>query len=225
MTTENNKILIPLSIIITGVIIGGAIIFSNREKDPVGNNQPTRETPSRDTLAGEISIEGEPVLGDASAPIMLVEFSDFECPFCGRFANNTFLQIKKEYVDTGKVKVVFKNFPLPFHKDAQLAAEAGECAALQGKFWEYKEVLFKNQGALSSNDCKKYAVDLGLDSGKFNHCLDSRETKTEVEQDLKEGKIADVSGTPSFLINGELLVGAQPFSAFKEKIDKLLKTN
>jgi protein-disulfide isomerase len=109
-----------------------------------------------------ISIEGEPVLGNPDAPVTLVEISDFQCPYCGKFARETFPQIKKEYIDAGKVKAVFKNFPLPAHTYAQKAAEAGECANEQGKFWEYQEKLFANQNALSITDLKKYAQELGL---------------------------------------------------------------
>ena len=109
-----------------------------------------------------ISIEGEPVLGSPDSPVTLVEISDFQCPYCGKFARETFPQIEKEYIDTGKVKAVFKNFPLPAHTYAQKAAEAGECANEQGKFWDYQEKLFANQNALSITDLKKYAQELGL---------------------------------------------------------------
>jgi protein-disulfide isomerase len=222
----NNKILIPLAIVVSGVMIAGAVIYVNQGEEKLPLEKGKAQVQPDNLLgkeAAKISVENEPTLGSPSAGVTLIEFSDFECSFCARFANNAFLQIKKEYVDSGKVKIFFKNFPLPFHKDAKLAAQAGECALLQGKFWEYKEILFKNQSALSARDLKKYAVDLGLDAEKFNKCLDSGETRKEVEQDLEEGREADVSGTPAFFINGELLVGAQPFSAFQEVIEKLLK--
>jgi len=109
-----------------------------------------------------VPIEGDPVLGSSNAPVTMVEISDFQCPFCGKYARETFPQIKKEYVDTGKVKIIFKNFPLPMHPNAQKAAEAAECAADQGKFWEYKEKLFANQNNLSVEDLKKYAQESGL---------------------------------------------------------------
>lgn len=222
----NNKISIPLAIIIAGVMIAGAVIYVNRGGDELPLEKGKAQVQPDNLLGKEsakISVENEPILGSPSAAVTLIEFSDFECLFCARYANTTFNEIKKAYVDSGKAKIVFKNFPLPFHKQASQAAQASECAFLQGKFWGYKETLFKNQKNLSVQDLKKYAVDLGLDAEKFNKCLDSGETRKEVEQDLQEGREANIEGTPSFLINGELLVGAQPFSAFQEVIEKLLK--
>lgn len=170
-----------------------------------------------------ISLEGEPILGNPDARVTMVEFSDFQCSFCARYVQTTFPQLKKEYVDTGKVKIVFKNFPLPIHQNAEMAAEAGECAFEQGKFWEYKEILFNNQANLSVENLKKYAQDFGLDTGKFNDCLDSKKFEEEVKRDLNEGVNVGVDGTPTFFINGEMLVGAQPFSVFKEVIEEKLK--
>lgn len=214
-----SKNLIPVAIIIAALIIAGAIVLATmiyvKEAPPI--QLPQKE----DSLSG-ISIEGRPVLGNAEAPVTLIEFSDFECPFCARYANDTFSQIKKEYVDTGKVKMVFKHFPLPFHQFAQKAAEAGECAFEQGKFWEYKEILFSNQENLDINSFKKYAQDLLLDTQEFNNCLDSGRFREKVAKDLKEGEDAGVTGTPTFFINGEKLVGAQPFSEFQKTIERKL---
>jgi len=223
----NNKNLTPIAIVVAGILIAGAVIYVNQGKEELlekGKAQIQQENFSEKELGNKISLENEPVLGESSAPVTIIEFSDFECPFCARYANTTFNQIKQAYIESGKAKIVFKNFPLPFHRNAKIAAEAGECALSQGKFWEYKELLFKNQSALSVEDLKKYAVDLGLDAEKFNKCLDTDETRKEVEEDLKEGREANIEGTPSFLINGELLVGAQPFSAFQKVIEKYAPT-
>lgn len=173
--------------------------------------------------SSNLPVEGDPVLGNPDAPVTIIEFSEFQCPFCGRYASETFPQIKKDYVDTGKVKIVFKNFPLPSHDKAQKAAEAGECAFEQGKFWEYGEKLFENQQALEIDNLKQYAQDLGLNSGQFNSCLDSGKYQEEVGEDLQEGQNVGVSGTPTFFINGEELVGAQPFSEFQKIIEDKLK--
>ena len=170
-----------------------------------------------------ISLEQEPTLGSSAASLTIIEFTDFECPFCAKFHQETFPQIKKEYIDTGKVKIVVKNFPLSIHKNAQIAAEAGECAFEQEKFWEYKDTLFKNQEALEVDDLKKYARDLGLDSQKFDNCLDSGKYKDEVQADLKEGEEAGVTGTPTFLIEEKEIVGAQPFSEFQKIVEEKLK--
>lgn len=170
-----------------------------------------------------ISIEGEPILGNPDARVTMIEFSDFQCPFCARYDLTAFPQIKKEYVDTEKVKIVFKNFPLPIHQNAEIAAEASECAFEQGKFWEYREKLFSNQQNLSIENLKQYAKDLGLDQEKFNNCLDSGKFKEEVKGDLNEGVDVGIDGTPTFFINGEKIVGAQPFSEFQKVIEDKLK--
>jgi len=168
-------------------------------------------------------LDGQPLLGNPNAPVTLIEFTDFQCSFCGRYANTTFFEIKKKYVDTGKVKTVFKNFPLSFHENAQKAAEASECAFEQGKFWGYKEVLFNNQNNLSIADLKKYAQDVSLEIPKFNSCLDLGKFENEVKKDFKEGQDLGVSGTPTFFINGEKIIGAQPFSEFQKIIENKLK--
>ncbi|MCP3980464.1 MAG: thioredoxin domain-containing protein [bacterium] len=121
------------------------------------------------------------------------------------------------------VEIVFRDFPLPFHNNAQMAAEAGQCAHAQGKFWEYHDVLFNNQKALGADQLKKYAADLGLDTGRFDKCLDSGEFTEQVKADHAEGAAAGVTGTPAFFVNGRFLSGAQPFDAFKQIIDEELE--
>ncbi len=154
------------------------------------------------------------------APITIVEFSDFECPFCGR-VNPTVAQVMKEY--EGKVRLVFRQFPLSFHPNAKKAGEASLCAADQGKFWEYHDVLFQNQKALGVDALKKYAADLKLDTAKFNQCLDSGEKSKVVEADQEAGAKAGVNGTPAFFVNGIPLSGAVPFDEFKQVIDAELQ--
>jgi len=161
----------------------------------------------------------DPMKGSADAPVTIIEYSDFQCPFCARFWSQTLPQLQEEYIDTGKVKLIYKDFPLSFHENAQKAAEAGECADDQGMFWEYHDMIYENQNALSVSNLKSYAKDLGLDTSEFNDCLDSEKYEDEVKEDFKEGQAAGVSGTPAFFINGKSLVGAQPFSEFKKVID------
>jgi protein-disulfide isomerase len=227
-----NKYLIPVAIVIAGIIIAGAVIVAPRislkdvNKPAAGLKEAVPEGSSgnsEEEIKADVFIEGEPLLGDPNAPVTIIEFSDFQCPFCAEFDASTFPQIKKEYVDTGKAKVVFKNFPLSFHQFSQSAAEAGECAQEQGKFWEYKETLFENQENLSVENLKKYAKDLGLDAQKFDSCLDSEKFKSEVENDFNEGVAAGIMGTPSFIVGSETLVGAQPFSEFQKAIEQELK--
>jgi protein-disulfide isomerase len=161
-----------------------------------------------------------PAKGPESAPITIVEFSDFQCPFCSR-ANAAVDEVVKTYGD--KVRVVFRHFPLSFHQDAPKAAEASMCAADQNKFWEYHDKLFANQQALKVDDLKKAAADLGLDTARFNECLDSGKKAEIVKKDLEDGTKAGVTGTPAFFINGLALSGAVPAEEFKAIIDAELK--
>ena len=187
-----------------------------------GNSPPVQAAPTPPSPTAEVSIDDDAILGNRDAPVTIIEFSDYECPFCGRFHEQTFPQIKEEYIDTGKVRFVFRDFPLSFHENAQKASEAAECADEQGKFWEYNEILFKNQDKLAVSDLKDYAKGLGLDETEFNSCLDSGKMASEVAKDMSEGQAYGVKGTPAFFINGKLISGAQPLSAFKQAIDAAL---
>ena len=165
--------------------------------------------------------KSDPKRGADDAPITIVEFSDYQCPFCERFYQQTLPALFKEYGD--KVRFVYKDFPLPMHPDAQKAAEAAHCAGEQGKYWEYHNTLFENQSSLGIESLKHYAKALNLDTSRFDACLDGGKQADKVKEDTKIGRSVSVNGTPTFFINGERLVGAQPIDAFKEKIDALLK--
>ena len=174
-------------------------------------------------VKAEINIEGEPSMGESDAEVTIVEFSDYQCPFCGRAYQTTFPEIKK-LVDQGKVKFVFKDYPLPFHEQADEAALAANCAGEQGKYWEMHEKLFSTQGTWTGNTdvmavFTGYAKDLGLDEDDFKTCVADPAQKKEVDDDITEGSAAQVSGTPTFYINGQQLVGAQPWAAFQAIID------
>jgi|SaaInlStandDraft_4_1057021.scaffolds.fasta_scaffold16076_2 protein-disulfide isomerase len=179
---------------------------------------------SDETELVEVSLDDDAVKGDANAPVTIVEFSDYECPFCGKYVQETYPSIVNEYINTGKVKYVFRDFPLSFHQNAQKASEAAECAGEQGKYWEMHDYLFANQDYLAVENLKGYAKDLGLDTAEFNDCLDSGKFADEVEADLLDGQAYGVSGTPAFFINGKLISGALPFAAFKAEIDAALAT-
>ena len=166
----------------------------------------------------EVAAEG-PAKGPSAAPVTIVEFSDFQCPFCSK-AEETVTKVLKTY--DGKVRVVFRDFPLPFHPQAQKAAEAAHCAGDQGKYWEMHEKLFANQKALEPPALKGYAKDLGLDQGKFDRCLDSGDKAKVVDSNRKAGEKVGVTGTPAFFVNGYQLSGAQPFEEFKSIIDSEL---
>lgn len=163
----------------------------------------------------EVAATG-PSKGPKNAPITIVEFSDFECPFCSRVLP-TLDQVTETYGD--KVRIVFRHYPLPFHPNAPKAAEASLCAEDQGKFWEMHDLMFQNQKALDVPQLKQAARTVGMDGAKFDACLDSGEKAETVRRDMAEGQAAGVSGTPAFFINGRLLSGAQPFEEFKRIID------
>ncbi|MBI4162891.1 MAG: DsbA family protein [Candidatus Aenigmarchaeota archaeon] len=194
---------------------------------PTQQAQPTQQQQvQQPTVAA--SPDDDPVIGDANAKVTIIEFSDFQCPFCGRFYDQTLGQIKKDYIDTGKAKLVFRDFPLSFHPNAQKASETAECAKEQNKFWEMHDTLFTKQGEWSSLDSaaasakfKEYAKSVGLTTA-FDSCLDTGKTAAEVQKDFTDGSGYGVSGTPTFYINGKELVGAQPYSVFKQAIDQAL---
>ena len=168
----------------------------------------------------EIATAGAPAKGPENAPVTIVEFSDFECPFCSRVVP-TLDQVKEKYGD--QVRLVFRQFPLnSIHPNAQKAAEASLCAHDQGKFWEMHDAMFADQKALTVDQLKATAERLGLDTAAFATCLDSGKYEQQVKDDVREGTLAGVSGTPAMFINGRSLSGAQPFEAIAEVIDEEL---
>lgn len=177
------------------------------------------EEPQAPKLA--VTVEGQPSWGSSKAPVTIVEFSDFQCPFCAR-AVPIIEKIKQEY-GPEKVRFVFHHLPLPNHNRAVPASLAASCANEQGKFWEMHNILFENQAKLEDADIKAYAKKLSLDETKFADCYDKKAHMDRVEASRKEGERIGISATPSFVINGVLIQGAQPFERFKEKIDRALK--
>jgi len=190
------------------------------EANPLPNPEPQPVVPNPKPVVEktDLIMEGS-VKGDANAPVTIIEFSDFECPFCKRFVSQTLPQIEEKYIKTGKVKFVYKNFPLGFYQNSQKAAEAAACSKDQGKFWEMHDMLFNKGVKVGIDGFKQYAVDLGLDATKFNTCLDTDAKASEVQTDLAEGSAAGIRGTPGFLINGKKLSGAQPFEVFQQMIE------
>jgi protein-disulfide isomerase len=180
-----------------------------------------------------LSIDGAPVLGDKNAKVAIVEFSDYQCPFCGRNFQQTFPEINTDYIKTGKVKYIFRDFPLDFHPFALKASEAARCAGEQGKYWEMHDTLFKNQSALQADNLVQYAKDSGADGAQFKTCLDSGKETAKVKADQAAGQKAGVSGTPGFFVGTtqtdpktikatKFINGAMPYASFKDAIDTLL---
>jgi protein-disulfide isomerase len=158
----------------------------------------------------------EEALGRQSAPVTLIEYSDFQCPFCKRAAPDL-RRLVESYPDT--VRLVWRHFPLPGHADAQTAAEAAACAGDQGSFWEYHDALFANQGSLSVADLRRHAEAAGLDMASFDECFDSHRYRSLVVQDMAGGNALGVSATPAIFINGRLILGALGYDAYKRVID------
>jgi protein-disulfide isomerase len=167
----------------------------------------------------KVATGGRPVRGPANAPVEIIEFSDFECPFCLN-AFPTVTQVLKAYGD--RIRFVYRHYPLPNHPNAKPAAEASACAAEQNQFWPYHDRLFSAPGKLSAADLKQHAVELGLDTAAFNACVDSHKFAQDVTADFAAGNEVGVNGTPAFFINGRAVSGAQPFSVFKRVIDEEL---
>ena len=199
--------------------------------------QGARAAPARPAFQPtDFSVGDSPTLGSATAPVTLVEFSDYQCPFCKRHATTVMPDIIKEFVDSGKVRIVMREFPIEnLHKNAKDASLAALCSNEQGKYWQMHDVLFANQKALAPDDLKKYAATLGLDTDAFNRCLDEGKYAQQVAASVSEGQKLGISGTPSFVVGltdkadpgkvrlTRFIRGAQPLSAFRQNLNELLQ--
>jgi protein-disulfide isomerase len=170
---------------------------------------------------GDIPVEGR-LLGDPSAPVKMIELSDYRCPWCGRFARETEAEVRQEYIATGLVQLEFRNMVIEGEPSA-LAAEAAECANEQGRFWDYHDILFENQQAFDAEVLKGFAADLELDQEAFDECLDSHRHRQLVIAETQEGADAGVQGTPSFFVNGEYVRGYRTFADFRPLIEDALR--
>jgi protein-disulfide isomerase len=193
------------------------------EKQAGGAVQPE---PSRPKIS---DLSGVPMLGSKEAPITIVEYTDYQCPFCQRFHTTSFTELKKAYIDTGKARFYSKDLPLDFHPNAMRAAEAARCAGDQGKFWELREAMSSNPDRLDMGHIMAFASDLKLDTLKFQDCVTSEKYKESVQADSLEAMRIGATGTPSFVVGkssgagveGELMIGAMPFYQFELKLKQL----
>ena len=200
-------------------------------------NQQRPAQAARPAPAGPVraNVADAPFLGRADAPVTIVEFSDYQCPFCQRFFATTLPALKAEYVATGKVRYVFRDYPIDqLHPQARKAAEAAHCAGDQGKFWEMHDVLFQNSTALAGPQLVDHARAVGLDSAAFSECVSSGRHAARVDQGAKDAAAAGVQGTPGFVIGktttsgvieGTPVRGAQPFDTFRQIIDRALASS
>lgn len=189
---------------------------------PTADNSTTQEELMKTVLAQTRHFRGDP-----NAPVTIIEFGDFQCPFCGRFFAQTEPQIDKQYIQSGKVRFAYFNFAF-LGQESTWAAEAAECAADQNKYWEYHNKLYssqsgENQGAFNKDNLKKFSEDLGLDTSAFNECLDSGKYTQLIQDESSTASSIGVRSTPTFLINGQAVVGAQPFEIFQQTIDSFLQ--
>lgn len=192
---------------------------------PQQQAQPAPQAPQPDEQAS-VSVAGQPFLGKADAPLTMVMFTDYQCSFCSRFETQTLPEIKKQYIDTGKLRFVVRDLPLPFHPNAPKAAEASHCADEQGKYWQLREKLVNNGDKLDAKLLPEYAKQVGLDPHKFSACLESGRFAEKIKTSAALASSIGISGTPSFvlgrskgdMVEGIKLVGAQPFAAFDQKL-------
>lgn len=210
------------------------IISAMEAKAPAPQPTQAPVQPTQPSLV-KVSLDDDPFKGNPNAPVTIIEFSDFQCPFCSRFFEQTLPSLQENYIDTGKVKLVYRDLPLDnLHPNARPAHIAAECADEQGKFWEYHDMLFGNQAQwnkLSSSDLSsqlnQYATTLGLNSASFDSCLSSKEIADEVQSDYLAASQYGATGTPTFFIGNEKdgfirMVGAQPYASFQAAIDAQL---
>lgn len=189
--------------------------------------QPPR--PSNDKVSVALG-QNEIAIGSKDAPLTMIEYTDYQCPYCRKFHTETFEEIKKNYIDTGKLRYISRDFPLDMHENAKGAALAAHCADEQGKFWELRHVMITNSAQLKSENIDKYANDLGMDMNKFTACTSSDKYKVSVDQSMAQGQSIGISGTPSFVlgrttpdkIDGARMVGAVPYATFDLRMKDLL---
>ena len=178
----------------------------------------------------KLAVAGSFALGAADAPVTLVEFSDYECSFCQRFHAQNFERLKREFIDTGKVRYVARDFPLPMHRFAVPAARAARCAAEHSRFWEMRHALLSSEGTLNADLIVEHGERLGLDAGRLRECLTTSRFDAAIRRDISEGRGAGISLTPSFIlgrtrgeaVEGVRLEGAQDYAYFQQRIQELL---
>ena len=209
----------------------GSISADGGQESPQPSDSQGNQQESQNVDMNDVEIEGEPVLGESDASVTMFVYEDFQCPFCKRFEEGAFQEIKTNYVDTGQVKVVWKDRPLPQvgHEWAEPSAAAMECVYREGgnqAFWNVKDKVFANQNTLSTSNVesqiKSWASEEGVSETAVQSCIDNDNPMEEVNQDSRQGQNIGADGTPTAFINGQKIVGAQPYSNFEQKIEKAL---
>ena len=244
--SHDGKLVLGIIVAVGIAAFFGGYVFATETAEPkqmiiqesseiLGNTQPPQvATQGPSELPRIISSDDDPIRGNSDAKFTIVEFSDFQCPFCAKFHSETLPLLMENYIDNGKVNLVFRDFPIEsIHPNSVPAAHASECADDQGKFWEMHDRIFENQRnwqnveVLQSLDLfKKYAVEIGVDGEEFDSCMSSAKHIDEIRKDLQDGQDYGVTGTPGFFVGNEdvgftKIIGAQPFSSFQRVIEGL----
>jgi protein-disulfide isomerase len=185
-----------------------------------GSSNPSVAADSNQVRRVVVSTDDDPSIGPDNAPVTIIEFSDYQCPYCQVWYKQVYQQLLASYPN--KIRFVYRDLPLPMHPEAVPAAQAAECAGVQDDYWKYHDALFNQQYGLNRAAYEHYASDLGLDLSAFTACLDSQKFQSEIQADAADAARVGITGTPSFVINGRILIGALPFSEFKTVIDEEL---
>ena len=230
---RRTRVVLPAVLAVVAALIAVVVGTSAAEEEPAGD-RPVADVrtgspapvPSDDPLLAVTRREpGDPqAMGDVDAPVVIVEYSDFQCPFCGRFARETAPVLEKEYVRKGLVRIEWRDFPY-LGPESTLAAHAGRSAAAQGRFWQFHDALYADQPAPNSGEVTEerlveVAREVGLDVDRFRRDLGSQSIADAVQADFTEGQSIGVTGTPAFLVNGRPVMGAQPVDVFRQLIDQ-----
>lgn len=244
MNENFKKLSLPTAIVVASVVLGISVIFSAKlisnniekasgklrqdllndlkkiDKDRAKEMRPESIKPGKKLVEG-VAAGSNPLMGSSGAPVLIVEFSDFECPFSKRFYQQTFPLIEREYISTGKVKFAYRDFPLPMHPLAKNAAIACRCAGKQNNYWQMFDKLSRSK-KLDPEEIKTYAKELDLNTKSFNSCLEDETVAGEVDKDFADAANFEVRGTPAFFVNGRFIEGARSFGTFREIIEEEL---
>ena len=216
-----------------GVLLGQQM--GNAKETSTAQSNSQNPAPTLNQVQNPPDADNDPFMGSADAPITMIEFSDYQCPFCRTFFNETLPSIKENYIDKGLVKLVYRDLPLTQlgHTDALPAANAAECAREQGGddvYFKYHDLIFTGEDKLGygtvqipTESLYAYATELGLDETKFKECQEGQKYYDEIAEDSAAGRAAGMNGTPSFVINGQLVIGAYPYETFEQIFNELLK--
>ena len=197
-----------------------------------GVNTAAQPQANRKPQSAKVATRGNPILGDANAPVTMIEYTDFQCPYCRRFFSNTLAHLRKDYIKPGKLRLVLVDLPLDFHSDAMQAARAAHCAGEQDKYWQMHDAMFSSKNGLKRAQLENLAGAIGLNRKVFRSCLDSGRYNKEINRDIAEASSISITGTPSFVIGrttpnvveGKIIQGAQKTAVFVNVIDDLLKS-